>query len=206
VRYVSQEDARLEVLASINDVALASLPAEAFPASLEIDVADTVSAVDLAGIAGSLKQIPAVDAVETYEQYTSKLQGFMQAGLAASLVLMLIVLMAVVSVVASTVRLALQRRRVEVEVLRLVGASERYVRQPFVGEGCVLGAVGAALSVALLGILYLMLRAHGAELASMMLGVDPTILPWYAAVGLVVFGATTGAASSHLSLGRLVNA
>jgi len=110
VRHVSQEDARQEVVGSSNDVALAALPAEAFPASLEIDVADTMSAVDLAGITNNLKQISAVESVETYEQYTTKLQGLMQAGLAASLVLTLIVLAAVVSVVASTVRLALQRR------------------------------------------------------------------------------------------------
>ena len=206
VRHVSQEDARQEVVGSSNDVALAALPAEAFPASLEIDVADTMSAVDLAGITNNLKQIPAVESVETYEQYTTKLQGLMQAGLAASLVLTLIVLAAVVSVVASTVRLALQRRQVEVEVLRLVGATERYVRQPFVVEGNVLRAGGTAFSVILLGFLYLMLRAHGAEVLSIMLGVEPTFLPWYAALGLVVLGALIGAVSSHVSLRRMVHA
>ena len=206
VRHVSQEAARQEVVGSVKDSALALLPAEAFPASLEINVASTMSAVDLAGIANHLKQIPAVDAVETYEQHTAKLQGLMQAALVASLVLTSIVLAAVVSVVASTVRLALQRRRIEVDVLRLVGASERYVRQPFVVEGCVLGAVGAGLSVILLGLLYLILRTHVADIVSMMLGVEPTFLPWYAALGLVGFGAAIGAASSHLGLRRMVDA
>jgi cell division transport system permease protein len=204
VRHVTQEDARQEVVGSSKDTALAALPAEAFPASIEIDVASAMSAVDLAGITNSLKQIPAVESVETYEQYTTKLQGLMNAGLIASLVLSLIVLAAVVSVVGSTVRLALQRRRVEVDVLRLVGASEQYVRGPFVVEGTVLGAAGAASAVALLGFLYLIIRSHVAEVIAMMLGVEPTFLPWYAALGLIGFGAAIGAASSHFSLRRMV--
>ena len=206
VRYVSPEEARQEVIGGSKDMALAALPSEAFPASLEIDVADSVSAVDLAAITGNLRQIPAVENVETYEQYTTKLQGLMDAGLAASLVLTLIVLAAVVSVVASTVRLALQRRRIEVDVLRLVGASERYVRQPFVVEGSVLGAAGAAFSVIMLGILYLILRSHVTDVVSMMLGVEPSFLPWYAVLGLVGLGAAIGAASSHLSLRRMAGA
>jgi cell division transport system permease protein len=204
VRHVSQEDARQEVVGASSDAALAVLPAEAFPASLEIEMATTVSDVDLASITGRLKQIPAVESVETYDQYTQKLQGLTQAGMVASLILALVVLAAVVSVVGSTVRLALQRRRIEVDVLRLVGASEQYVRRPFVVEGCVLGAVGAASAVALLGIMYLVVRTQVADVVTMMLGVQPTFLPWYAVAGLVVLGALLGAASSHLSLRRMV--
>lgn len=204
VRHVSQEDARQEVVGASSDAALAVLPAEAFPASLEVEMATTVSDGDLASITGRLKQIPAVESVETYDQYTQKLQGLTQAGMIASLILALVVLAAVVSVVGSTVRLALQRRRIEVDVLRLVGASEQYVRRPFVVEGCVLGAVGAASAVALLGIMYLVVRTQVADVVTMMLGVQPTFLPWYAVAGLVALGALLGAASSHLSLRRMV--
>ncbi len=204
VKFVSQSDARQEVVGGSSDPALAALPAEAFPASLEVEMASTVSDVDLRGIKSNLAQIPAVESVETYDQYTHKLQGLMQAGLIAALVLALVVLAAVVSVVGSTVRLALQRRRIEVDVLRLVGASEQYVRRPFVVEGGVLGAAGAALAVALLGLMYLIVRVHVADVVTLMLGVQPTFLPWYAAAGLVVLGAMLGAAASHFSLRRMV--
>ena len=204
VRFISQQEAKQEVVGSSKDASLAAIPPEAFPASLEIDVASSVSAVDLAGITTSLKQIPAVESVETYEQYTTKLQGLVQAGVIASLILSLVVLAAVVSVVGSTVGLALQRRRVEVDVLRLVGATESYVCRPFVLEGSVLGAAGAGVAVALLGLLYLILRAHLAEVVSIMVGVEPSFLPWYAALGLVGFGAILGAVSSHISLRRMV--
>jgi cell division transport system permease protein len=204
VRHVSQEDARQEVIGASTDPALAMLPAEAFPASLEIELATAFSDVDLASVTNHLKQIPAVESVETYNQYTQKLQGLTKAGMIVSLILALVVLAAVVSVVGSTVRLALQRRKVEVEVLRLVGASEPYVRNPFVMEGCVLGAVGASCAIALLGILYLVVRTHIAGVVTLMLGVEPTFLPWYAVIGLVALGAVLGAASSHFSLRRMV--
>jgi cell division transport system permease protein len=115
----------------------------------------------------------------------------------------LVVLAAVVSVVGSTVRLALQRRRIEVDVLRLVGASEQYVRRPFVVEGCVQGAIGAASAVVLLGVLYLIVRDGVVDVLTVMLGVPPTFLPWYAVIGLVALGALLGAASSHFSLKRM---
>lgn len=204
VRYVSQEDARQEVAGGSTDAALASLPPEAFPASIEVEVADSISTVDLAGITANLKQIPVVDSVETYDQYMSKLQGLMHAGVIASLVLAIVVLAAVVSVVASTVRLALQRRRIEVDVLRLVGASEQYVRLPFVVEGCALGAAGAAAAIGLLGVMYLIVRTHVQDVVTVMLGVPPTFLPWYAVLGLVALGAFLGAGASHFSLRRMV--
>jgi len=204
VRYVSPSDARQEVVGDSADAALAALPAEAFPASLEIEVASTASDGDVAAITANLKKIPAVESVETYDRYTHKLKGLMHAGVFASLVLAIVVLAAVTSVVGSTVRLALQRRRVEVEVLRLVGATEQYVRRPFVIEGCVQGAAGAATAVVLLGLMYLIVHSHVHDVLSLTLGVSPTFLPWYAVVGLVALGALLGAASSHFSLKRMV--
>lgn len=200
VRFVSPSDARHEVVTDDSDAALAALPPDAFPASIEVDMASTLSDVDVQTMTMNMKKLPVVESVETYQRYTDKLQGLLQAGLVGGLVLALVVLAAVVSVVASTVRLALQRRRVEVDVMRLVGATEQYVRRPFVIEGCVVGAVGAAAAVVILGVIYAIVQPHIAEVATLVLGVSPTFLPWYAIAGLVALGAALGAASSHFSL------
>ena len=78
---------------------------------------------------------PAVETVETYQRWTEKLSTLLGGGVTASGCLAIIVLAAVVSVIASTMRLLLTRRRMEVEVLKLVGASDAFVRRPFVIEG-----------------------------------------------------------------------
>ena len=206
VRYVSQADARREVVGDRSDDTLAALPVEAFPASIEIEVAHGLSDTEVASITEKLGKIGAVESIETYQRYTEKLKSLLHAGVIASLILALVVLAAVVSVVASTVRLSLQRRKIEIEVLHLVGASESYVRGPFVVEGCVQGASGAAAAVVLLGLLYLLVREHAAEMLRVMIGVSPTFLPWYAVLSLVALGAALGAIASQFSLRRMVSA
>jgi cell division transport system permease protein len=66
----------------------------------------------------------------------------------------LFVLLAIASVllIANTIRLSLYARRREVEVMKLVGATDWFIRWPFVIEGTVVGAVGAVLAIAVLAI------------------------------------------------------
>ena len=57
-----------------------------------------------------------------------------------------------VLLIANTIRLSLYARRREVEVMKLVGATDWFIRWPFVIEGIVVGAAGALLAIAVLGI------------------------------------------------------
>jgi cell division transport system permease protein len=60
--------------------------------------------------------------------------------------------MASMLLIANTIRLSLYSRRREVEVMKLVGATDWFIRWPFVIEGVVVGAAGALLAIAVLGI------------------------------------------------------
>jgi cell division transport system permease protein len=66
----------------------------------------------------------------------------------------LTVLLTIASIllIANTIRLSLYARRREVEVMKLVGATDWFIRWPFVIEGIVVGAVGALLAIAVLGV------------------------------------------------------
>jgi cell division transport system permease protein len=205
VRYVSSGQARSDFArGGDSDATLAGLPAEAFPASLEIDVDPAASREDLAAMKAQLSQLPAVDDVETYEAWTDRLARLVGGGVAASGLLALVVFASVLAVVGSTIRLALQRRRSEVEVLKLVGATPRFVKSPFLIEGSAQGAVGATFAVGVLLALFLILKTRiDGELARM-LGVEPTFLPWQAALGMVLIGAVLGAAAASLGLRKLV--
>ena len=101
-------------------------------------------------------------------------------------------------------RLALQRRRTEVEVLRLVGATDAFVKGPFLVEGSAQGAMGAVGALLLLGVLFLVVRGRlDTELAAL-IGVEPTFLPWHIAVAMVVLGAALGATAAAMGLRKLV--
>jgi len=92
----------------------------------------------------------AIDEVRTREDDTDKILSattlvkWLTAGLAVLLVL------ASIALVANTIRLSIFARRREVEVMRLVGATDWFIRWPFVIEGVFVGLMGGALAVLLL--------------------------------------------------------
>lgn len=204
VRFVSAEQARTDVVGASDDEALAALPVEAFPASLEVTLRDDGAAERVKKLAAQLEALPYVDAVETYAAWGQRLNRLLAGGVSAALLLFAVVLGAVVSVVSSTMRMALSRRSAEVEVLKMVGATDSYVRGPFVVEGALQGALGAGAAVALLGSLFLIIKSSFDGSFATLLGATPAFLPWTASLGLVVLGATIGALTAFASLRKLL--
>jgi cell division transport system permease protein len=206
VRYVSSGQARTEFgkeeIAKAAD--LAALPIEAFPASIEIDVRPEMTMAELGDMVGKLRQLPAVDDVETYQTWTERLARLVRGGVAAAALLAFVVFASVLAVIGSTMRLALQRRKTEVEVLRLVGATDAFVKGPFLIEGSAQGALGAIGALGLLGALFLVVRGRlDGELAAL-IGVDPTFLPWPVVLGMIGVGAFLGMMAAALGLRKLV--
>jgi cell division transport system permease protein len=204
VRHVTPQEARREVIADEQDKSLAQLPVAAFPASLEVGFNDEVNDEELGAMALKLRALPAVETVETYQRWTERLSSLLGGGVTASACLAVIVLCAVVSVIGSTMRLLLHRRRSEVEVLKLVGATDAFVRRPFVIEGATQGAAGAAAAILMLGVLFLIVRGRFDQELSALFGVTPAFLPWHLALGMVALGGTLGAATALVSLRKMV--
>jgi cell division transport system permease protein len=204
VRRLTSDQARRELAGSSNDPIFDALPADAFPASLELELDPGLAPVRLEKLRAELGALPSVDSVQTYEAWSERLGALLTGGVTASLLLAAVVLGAVVSVVSSTIRLSLQRRRIEVEVLKLVGATDAYVRRPFVVEGAAQGAVGAVMAVVLLGTLFLTVRGQVDPSLFTLLGIEPMFLPWPATLGLVCLGALLGAGSALFSLRKLL--
>lgn len=205
VEHVTSEAAREELLKSGDEI-LASLPPEAFPASLEVRVFDPEQSGALSRMAEKLRFLPKVEAVETYEAWGERLAAVLGSARTAALVLALVVLGTVVSVVGSTIRLSLQRRRIEVQVLKVVGATDDYVRRPFVLEGAAQGTLGALGALLVVIVVFLAALARFDSELTLLLGTSPRFLPWYAIVALVALGGLLGAISAHLNLKRLLAA
>jgi cell division transport system permease protein len=106
----------------------------------------------VAAIANQLNaaNLAAVDDVRNREDETDKIleaTGFVKA-LTATLAALLV--LASIALVANTIRLSIFARRREVEVMKLVGATNWFIRWPFVIEGLIVGAMGGILAVLLL--------------------------------------------------------
>jgi cell division transport system permease protein len=110
-----------------------------------------VDAIAPRGAGGARRaRLVAVDEVRNREEDTQKILSAttfvkgLVAGLAALLVL------ASVALVANTIRLSIFARRREIEVMRLVGATNWFIRWPFVIEGMLVGLAGGVLAIVLL--------------------------------------------------------
>ena len=204
VRQLSREDARGELGVETGDALLEALPLEAFTASLEVELDATLVRTRLEKLKAELVALPAVESVQSYEAWSERLGALLTAGVSAALLLAAVVFAAVVSVVSSTIRLSLERRRLEVEVLKLVGATDAYVRRPFLFEGAAQGAMGALLAIALLGALFAIVWFQIDPALFTLLGVRPLFLPWFVALALVALGGLLGASSARFSLRRLL--
>lgn len=204
VRRLSREDARNELGTQSGDALLDALPVEAFTASLEVELDASLARTRLEKLKAELVALPPVESVQSYEAWSERLGALLTAGVSAALLLAAVVLAAVVSVVSSTIRLSLERRRLEVEVLKLVGATDAYVRRPFLFEGAAQGAIGALLAILLLGALFAIVWFQIDPALFSLLGIRPLFLPWFVALALVALGALLGASSARFSLRRLL--
>ena len=149
--YVSKDDALVELRERLKDPSiLEELPSNPLPAKFNIKPVDPENAQ---GIIDQISDSPAIDqelgisyGAETADRLLSVARFIQWAGLG----LITILLVASILLIGNTIRLSIFARRREVEVMKLVGATNWFIRWPFVIEGIICGLVGAILSVALL--------------------------------------------------------
>jgi cell division transport system permease protein len=203
VRHVTAADAREQFLSEAGlGAELEALPADAFPASLEIELAPGAPSGRIDAIAARIGRFAAVEDVETYRGWFTRLERLLAAGSGIATGLAFLVVFCVVFVVGNTIRLAVAGRRDEIEVMKLCGATDSFVRGPFIVEGAVQGAVSAFLALAILLFGFLLLRHHVDGTLAALAGTDAVFLHPLVALALLVGGAMLGATGSVLSLRR----
>jgi cell division transport system permease protein len=149
VEFIPKEKA-LEIMSEQNKEAFALLGANPLPDSFRVTPRDPDGVSEIAAALNAPPQLSAVDEVRNRRQDTEKILNatglvkLVTAGLA------LLFVLASVALVANTIRLSIFARRREVEVMRLVGATNWFIRWPFVIEGMIVGLMGGALAVLLL--------------------------------------------------------
>ncbi len=95
---------------------------------------------------------PAVQSVSNKKSYTKRALELTSAVKWGGLAFALLLTVASILLIANTIRLSLYARRREVEVMKLVGATDWFIRWPFVIEGVIVGAAGGLLAIVVLAI------------------------------------------------------
>src|SRR4051794_14458138 len=95
---------------------------------------------------------PAIDQVKNRRDETSKILSATRVVKLSMALLAVLLIAASILLIANTIRLSLFARRREVEVMRLVGATNWFIRWPFVIEGVIVGALGGVMAILLLAV------------------------------------------------------
>ena len=115
--------------------------------------------------------------------------------------LALVLALSAVILISNTISLAIYARRNEVSVMKLVGASNWFIRVPFLLEGLIEGTVGALLAVITIWVASRNLNSLGETIQLITLSIPGRFFFRWGVV-LVLFGATVGVAGSLLGLSR----
>jgi cell division transport system permease protein len=207
VQFVSKEDA-FKQQSKQNPEAYALVGFNPLPDTYRVtpDKADNVNLVlaDLTrGGSGGGAVDPAIDQVKNRKDQTTKILSATRLVKLTMGFLAVLLVIASVLLISNTIRLSLFARRREVEVMKLVGATDWFIRWPFVIEGVILGAIGGVVAIALLAVAKV---AVVDRIAS-----DFAVIAHYRTInfGLLVFllmvsAVTVSAAGSGLSLRRFL--
>ncbi len=206
VALVGREEALTRLRTDMRDLASAldGISVSALPLTVELSPRGQLTSADVRKLAAQLARMPDVVDVEYGREWRDKLEelgrGLRTAGSAATA----LILGAAILVVANTIRLAVYARRDEIEIMKLVGATDSYVRMPFLLEGILQGLAGALIALCGLVAVHRVLlpRAQAAFAFTSGATLGP-IVPAHL-VALLAFGGAVGLLGSWLAVARFL--
>jgi cell division transport system permease protein len=146
---------------------------------------------------------PAIQNVSNHKDDTKKILEVTNLVTITAAALTVLLTLASILLIGNTIRLSLFARRREVEVMKLVGATDWFIRWPFVIEGIIVGAAGALLAIAVLAFAKIALLDPLAN--NWTLIAAPRTIPFSALVAvLLAAGIGVSALGSGMSLRRFL--
>jgi len=181
---------------------LAGWEQEPLPRSLEISLdLDAVESSRFRTWLDELRRQPDVQMVDDDRQWLSQLETLVAVLRGLGVLIGGILLSAAVFTIGSVIKLTAYLYRDEIAVMRIVGATEFFIRGPFVLEGLVQGLLGGLLALGGLSLTFFFVVSKGLPtvLGSALLG---SFLPASYQLSIVLLGAAAGLLGAALSLGR----
>jgi Cell division protein len=150
----------------------------------------------------SLSGSPGVQSVVDQRSYLDQIFSILNAASYTAIGIAVLMLVAAVMLIATTIRLSAISRRRELGIMRLVGASNRFIRTPFILEGVFAALIGSILAgVAVVGIVQFFVHGYlAARIPSIaFVGVDSAFV---VVPALLVVGIVLAAISANVAISR----
>ncbi|MFH1350097.1 MAG: permease-like cell division protein FtsX [Pseudomonadota bacterium] len=202
--FISKEEAMVHLTAALGSQAslLDGLERNPLPASFEIVFNDVSNhKTDPRKIKESLESMEGVEEVQYSEQWVERLEGILYIIELAGLAVGGLLCLAVLFITTNTIKLNIYSRRDEIEIFKLVGATDWFVKTPFIIEGAVQGMIGGLLSLLILYVLYSVFSLEQIHLFGLSV-LEIVFLPGKYAIFLIFLGLFLGLLGGFIAIGR----
>ncbi len=181
---------------------LDGLSTNPLPASLEVVFEKRqTQRIDPERIKKELEKMEGVEEVQYSEDWLKQFRGLMSLIRIAGLIIGGLLCIGILFIVTNTIRLAIYSRKEEIEILKLVGATDWFIKIPFLLEGAIQGVLSALLALFILFSGYHLLLAKKIHFTG--LGVfDFVFLPWEYALLILLASVALGLVGSLLAVRR----
>lgn len=208
VEFVAKEDAWAEQLETMEEA-----QAQFFTQiSSDIPLPDAykVTVADLGQFDATVKQLKTLQNVDTIREnkdLAQKLVSIRQGITIISIVIIAVLFAISLFIISNTIKLTVYSRRLEISIMKSVGATNSFVRLPFVVEGMILGIVSGAIALGLVWGLYeLAIRQFSDLLRSLSLSALPFAPYALAMLGIfVAIGIVSGVGGSLITMRKYLN-
>jgi cell division transport system permease protein len=188
-----------------NAYLLDTLPENPLPNSIEVTVKE-LSGAD--AVVEKAKSFQGVEDIKYYRDTVQKLVKITDSLKVAMLIIMAFLVLVSIVVVSNTIKLTVFARQREIEIMKYVGATNWFIRGPFLAEGIFIGIIAAGISVGVVAALYSkIVQLMGTDM-SLMIG-SPMVSVQFLVVNLVwvflALGISIGACGSIVSMRRFLD-
>jgi cell division transport system permease protein len=194
--YVSEEEALTRARAELvefRDV-LQELERNPLPASIEIKLKPGFRDADhVAAVAERMSGFGFVDDVRFGRDWVERLDRLRQLAAAVGIVVGAAFAVVAIIIIGTTIRMAVLQRSREIAIMRLVGATDGFIRRPFLLQGAIKGLLGGAVALGLSFAAYLLINRYLLQ---------SSFFTQEEAISIVAFGALIGLLGSATSVGR----
>ena len=183
---------------------LEGLDRNPLPASLRITPAQPYRNLEgVKSILGAVGDDPLVQDIQYGQDWLDRLDRLFDLLDFGAVVLGLTLSLAAVFIISNTIKITVMARKDELEIMRYVGATEGFIRMPFLVEGVIQGMAGAVLSLVLLGGVYTLFANRSDQPLLTMLNIGSlAFLPLSAIISILLGGMVLGGLGSLASVGK----